>query len=643
MKKTIVLGLILVLILGAAGGTIAYCATRSNGGVKATRGSLQRFSSADDFISAFKNGGKSQYGTAEDGITMKSASPSAATGTTSESATPEHSTTNVQVEGVDEADLVKNDGHYIYAVSGDTVFIVAAYPAQEARVVSRIAFDKGAAPSEMFILGNRLVVIGTSVYKRTLSEKGEEYPSGSTTFIKVYDISNKEKPALARTVEYEGTYSTARMIKDNVHVVLTTHPNYILYNKKGVEPSDVIPGVSDSLAGSETAGFAPACTYRDIEAVNPDRFTSFLSIVSLSLATGDKSLNKKVIAGSTDDVYASADNLYVASAEYQSYADLLRRQANDEETTTIYKFALDGPRAIYRASAQVPGTILNQFSMDETNGYFRIATTRGYVTREGSNSTNNVYVLDPAMKAAGRLEGLARGEKIYSVRFMGARAYLVTFKKVDPLFVIDLGNPNDPKVLGELKIPGFSDYLHPYDETHVIGVGKNTVEASPGEGGNFAWYQGMKIAIFDVSDVSNPKEMQKVEIGDRGTDSYALEDHRAFLFDREKNLLVLPVLLAELTPEQKASAGRQANDYGTYTFQGAYVYDVSLEGGFKLKGRVTHVTDPTGLENGYGYYGSPDSVRRALYIGDNLYTVSEARIKINRLGDLGDVATVKLI
>jgi uncharacterized secreted protein with C-terminal beta-propeller domain len=225
---------------------------------------------------------------------------------------------------------------------------------------------------------------------------------------------------------------------------------------------------------------------------------------------------------------------------------------------------------------------------------------------------------------------------------MGTRAYLVTFKKVDPLFVLDLANPNDPEVLGELKIPGYSDYLHPYDETHVIGVGKNTVEAGPEEGGNFAWYQGMKIAIFDVSDVANPREMHKVEIGDRGTDSVALNDHKAFLFDREKNLLVLPVLLAELTPEQKASPESKAYDYGTYTFQGAYVYHVSLEGGFQLTGRITHVDDPAELSAGYGYYDSAEAIRRALYIGDDLYTVSEARIKVNRLNDLGEVAAVQL-
>ena len=148
--------------------------------------------------------------------------------------------------------------------------------------------------------------------------------------------------------------------------------------------------------------------------------------------------------------------------------------------------------------------MLNQFSMDEWNGCFRIATTRGHVSREGSSSTNNVYVLDSDLNVTGKLEGLAPGETIYSARFIGKRAYLVTFKKVDPFFVLDLSVPSDPKVLGALKIPGFSDYLHPYDENHVIGVGKNTVEADPGEG-NFAWYQGMKVALFDVTDVANPQ------------------------------------------------------------------------------------------------------------------------------------------
>jgi uncharacterized secreted protein with C-terminal beta-propeller domain len=571
---------------------------------------------------------------------MMSAIPTASS-TAGEAGAPEHSTTNVQVEGVDEADIVKNDGNYVYAIAGNKVFIAAAYPARTARVVSRINFDEGESLNEMFVKGDTLVVIGAIGYSPEPLKEDVSYPRVNATFMEVYDISNREKPSLVRTVEYEGTYSTARMIEGNVHVVLATYP-YYLNDQKDIEPADIIPGFRDARTGARTTGFAPACGFEDVEVVDPESFTAFLSIVSFSLDGGDAGLKRKVIAGYSDTVYASAENLYVASADYRYYGGWAPLESNEQAKTTVHKFAFDGPSTKYLTSSEVPGTILNQFSMDESGGYFRIATTSGHVSREGSESTNNVYILDPKMKMAGRLEGLASGERIYSVRFMGARAYLVTFKKVDPLFVLDLADPRNPRVLGELKIPGYSDYLHPYDETHIIGVGKNTVEAGPEEGGNFAWYQGMKIAIFDVTDVANPREMHKVEIGDRGTDSYALNDHKAFLFDREKNLLVVPVLLAELTPEQKASPDRQANDYGNYAFQGAYVYDVSLAGGFYLKGRVTHADAPVGQDTGYGYYGSPDAVRRALYIGDNLYTVSEARIKINSLGTLSDVATVEL-
>jgi inhibitor of cysteine peptidase len=639
VKKIIVIILVSALWFGAVAGATAYYLVRLSD-VEATPTSLQKFTSADEFMKAFKNGRNSSYGSAEDGMMLKSATPSQASGSAQEEA-PEHSTTNVQVEGVDEADVVKNDGNYIYAVSGNTLFIVAAYPATAARVVSRIDFKEGVTPGDLFVHGDHLVVIGSSGYSyEPTEEEIAPYPRGDTTFIKVYDISNRARPALTRTVQYQGSYSTARMVKGNVHVVLTTYPYYALYEEKNTKPTQIIPGFSDSQ-GAATTGFTPACGYRDIEVVDPRRFTSFLSIVSFSLEGVGGNLRKKVIAGYSDTVYASLQNLYVASADWRYYTGpswLVGR----ESKTTVYKFAFDGPGVTYLSAARVPGTVLNQFSMDEWNGSLRIATTRGQVSREGSSSNNNVYILNPEMKSAGRLEGLAPGERIYSVRFMGARAYLVTFKKVDPLFVLDLTEANHPRVLGELKIPGYSDYLHPYDENHVIGVGKNTVEAGPEEEGNFAWYQGMKIAIFDVSDVANPREMHKVEIGDRGTDSVALNDHKAFLFDREKNLLVLPVLLAELTPEQKSSPDRRSYDYGSYTFQGAYVYNVSLEGGFQLKGRVTHVQNPTGLETGYGYYDSAEAVRRALYIGDNLYTVSEARIKVNRLGDLGEVAAVQL-
>ncbi|MBU0636042.1 beta-propeller domain-containing protein, partial [Candidatus Micrarchaeota archaeon] len=242
----------------------------------------------------------------------------------------------------------------------------------------------------------------------------------------------------------------------------------------------------------------------------------------------------------------------------------------------------------------------------------------------------------------GSLEDLAPGEQIYSARFMGKKGYLVTFKKIDPLFVIDLSDHSNPRVLGKLKIPGYSDYLHPFDETHIIGVGKHTIEAAEGD---FAWYQGVKLAVFDVSDVENPKEMHQIIIGDRGTDSIALQDHKAFLFDREKELLILPITLAEIPEEIKESDVEQGNwpQYGEFTFQGAYVYNLSLANGFELKGRITH--DETGediLKSGY-YYQSDNQVKRSLYIGNVLYTISNTKILLNDLFDLSELNQIELV
>ena len=642
MKKTITLILVSILIVSAGIGVTAYLISRGETTARPDGKFLHSFDSPGALVKAFKNGIEASYGRMEDGMAMKSLSQAAAPSGDS-TGTSEHSTTNVQVEGVDEADVVKNDGKYIYTISGRSIVIVAAYPPGEARVLSKIDSGSDANPSELFIEGDTLVAIGTGGYSPEPRKSDDvAYPRGETSFIKVYDVGDREEPRLLRTIEYEGSYNTSRMIGRDVHVVLGTYPYYALYEKKNIEPSDIIPRYREYPDGGDGASFAPVCDYRDIEAVDPERFSSFLSVVSFSLDGGGESVGKRVIAGGSENVYASAENLYVTSSSYQYYDLWTRPEDFEEERTTVHKFKFDGPSTSYVKSVEVPGTILNQFSMDEFDGNFRIATTRGHVSREGSDSDNNVYVLGPDMEMAGRLEGLAPGEKIYSARFMGKRAYLVTFKKVDPLFVLDLSDPGEPRVLGELKIPGYSDYLHPYDETHIIGVGKNAVEADPEEGGNFAWYQGMKIAIFDVSDFAHPREMHKVEIGDRGTDSYALYDHKAFLFDRDKNLLVVPVALCELTPEQKASPDTKAYDYGDCTFQGAYVYDLSLAGGFYLKGRITHVDDPGVLKDYYGYYGSPDAVRRSLYIGDDLYTVSDAKIKVNSLLNLADVATVKL-
>jgi uncharacterized secreted protein with C-terminal beta-propeller domain len=315
--------------------------------------------------------------------------------------------------------------------------------------------------------------------------------------------------------------------------------------------------------------------------------------------------------------------------------------AKEMEKTIIHKIAIDNGEIEYKANGEVPGHILNQFSMDEYNGYFRIATTSGNFW-EGK-SVNNVYILNDNLEIVGELEDVASGEKIYSVRFIAGRGYMITFKKIDPLFVIDLTDPQNPKLLGELEIPGYSDYLHPYDENHIIGIGKEAVPASEEEirnrNLNFAWYQGIKISLFDVTDVENPKEISKFNIGDRGTDSPVLTDHKAFLFSKQKNLLVIPIQLAEID-ESKYPRGVQPNTYGDYVWQGTYVLNVDLDNGFTLKGKITH-TDPEVFEHEY-YYDYGSQIQRSLYIDDILYTVSNKMVKANSLEDLSEISRIEL-
>jgi len=634
MKKSVILLEVCFLMLSAVVCIVAWSFSAPATPVDSK--SQRRFASEEDFINAFKNGRQTRSYSTNDW--MSSSGELRAVPLLSAGEAPNHSETNVQVEGVDEADIVKCDGSFIYTISGPTVNIIAAYPAEEAAVVSRIDFEEGSHPQGLFIEGDRLAIIGSGGDRQVEGNDSTFEPYLPIAFIRIYDIAGRDNPLLLRTIEYEGAYLTSRKIAGNLHIILASYPYDLPQDSEKLHWQDIVPSYRNFEGDGQGSGFSPACHWNEIEYTESDGFASFVSVVSVSLKDDAGSLNKKVITASSNNVYASLENLYITNTEdpYNYYWG-----DSGKEWTNIYKFKLEGSTTVFSGSAKVPGTVLNQFSMDESAGYFRIATTYRHSDPHIPSPTNNVYILDADLNVTGQLEDLARGEEIHSARFMGNRGYLVTFKKTDPFFVLDLSNPQNPRVLGALKIPGYSDYLHPYDDNHIIGVGKNTVEANSSER-NFAWYQGMKIAIFDVSDVANPKEMCKVDIGDRGTDSYVLNDHKAFLFDREKGLLVLPVLLAEITGEQKASGDTKANTYGQYTYQGAYVYDVSLQDGIKLKGRVTHIEDQPQLQRNYYCYGSTDAIKRCGYIEDNLYTVSGSKLLFNSLADLNEVSRIEL-
>ncbi len=596
--------------------------------------SIPKFSScsaiADEFEKAEEYGG--YYGL-EEAIGMPMVTMTAdAGGMKSENRAVEYSETNVQVAGVDEADIVKTDGQYIYVVSNNRLHIIEAYPAEDAELVSSLELED-VYPVEMFIDGDTVLVFGQQYQYYGYEEPVYDYyyPQGDFTVITMIDVSDKEEPEIIREVEFEGNYLSSRKIDSTAYFVIRKWQYGIPEN-----PEEIIPLYKE---GEE---YEPACGCADVGYLPPVDARSFVIIGAVSMEDADAEIEKEVIVASGENIYASMENLYVAEVDYDYpgiFDEVLGRYESNEQTV-VHKFSLDGQEIEYLGSMEAPGTILNQFSMDEYGGYFRIATTKGHVSRYGEGtSMNNVYVFDEELEMVGELEDLAPGERIYSARFMGEKAYLVTFRKIDPLFVIDLSDPEGPEVLGKLKIPGYSDYLHPLDENHIIGIGKDTVEA---EEGNFAWHQGLKMAVFDVSDVENPKELHKVVIGDRGTDSYALHDHKAFLYDHEKNLLVIPVLLAEINEEQWGDEIPD-NAYGDYVFQGAYVYDLTVEDGFDLKGTVTHIDDEDAFDKyGYYYYDYGYAIKRSLYIDDVLYTVSDNRVQGNSLDGLDEIASIGL-
>ena len=590
-----------------------------------TYGSLLKFTSEAELVN-FLETMPTGYYLEDGGSVRKFISPSTSmllqwdSASSTGQSTPDYSGTNIQVEGVDEADMVKTDGEYIYLASDSRVFIVKAFPPGDAEVLATLELEREA--SDLFINGDKLVVISSSQYYYYWGPidimPPEEYELN--THIWVYDVSDRSSPTLDRTVSVDGYYTSSRMIGDYVYAI-TGQPAVLNIT----EP--VLPIIR---SGNYTCEVESTDIWY---ANNTDYYYGYTNIVAIDVQDPESEITHETyLMGSSSTLYVSMENIYLTASGW------VQDEVSGWETTKIFKINVDEESITYIAEGMVPGRVLNQFSMDEHDGHFRIATTNGHVSRGGSSTSNNVYVLNASLGVVGSLEGLAPGEDIYSARFMGRRCYLVTFKKIDPLFVIDLEDPENPTVLGKLKIPGYSDYLHPYDENTLIGVGKETEEA---EEGDFAWYQGVKISLFDVSNVSDPRELAKFEIGDRGTDSPALRDHKAFLFSRAKNLLVIPVLEAKIDAGDYSSEV-PPNAYGEYVYQGAYVFHVSREQGIDLRGRVTHIDDPQAfLKSGY-WFESKLTVERSLYIDDVLYTISGGMIKMNGLDDLSEVGKVEL-
>jgi inhibitor of cysteine peptidase len=606
------------------------------------------------------------YGGGPNVLFEKSAQAPTTDGTTlaGEGTLPSYSTTNIQVAGVDEPDIVKTDGTYLYVVANQTVYIIKAYPPAEATILSRVTITN-VTISNIFIRGDRLVIFGDSGGSYAYPLLGGDakvavdslniwWGGVSQTVIDIYDIGDRSNPVLTKDVRIDGGYFDARLIDEYVYVVATEY-TYDIY--RAVDEKNYTLTVPKISIDEENTTIPPTDIYYvDV----PELSDTMTHVISINLDTNIVD-EKSFMLGSSQTMYVSRNNIFLASAHYPYYPILYMQRttsssASEQETTILHKISINTGNITYIAQGEVPGHILNQFSMDEHNGFFRIATTSGNNWNEGSQTSNNIYILDETLNQVSKIENIAPGESIYAARFLGDRAYLVTFVQVDPLFTVDLSDPYNPRILGELKIPGYSEYLHPYDETHIIGIGKEvdpSIDAEKVHTPGAVYYTailGLKLALFDVSDIEHPVEEAKVVIGNRGTDSPALYDHKAFLFDKDKQLLVIPVSLYEI-PQKTLDTVNDSNiteiqpDWGQFTFQGAYIYRLSLESGFEYKGRITHQT-PEEMQHPsdyYWYWGSSNTdITRTLYIGDVLYTVSDLMVKMNNLADLNDITSITL-
>jgi uncharacterized secreted protein with C-terminal beta-propeller domain len=614
-------------------------------------------------------------------VVYESASDSA------DSSSLDYSTTNNQVAGVDEADIIRTDGEYIYALVRQELKIIKASPAAEAEVVSVIKFES--RPQGLFIGENSLAVFGNDEEIMTREAYKSFRRHNPYSFFKVFDLTDIANPKLVRDLNFEGSYTDARLIGDYAYLFTSSAANYL--DNEQITPRVLASGQvlsTDCSAGASC--YAPDIYYFDI----PYESYNFTNVTAINIKDNNEVLSgQSYLMSHGQNLYVSEKNIYITYTEYLNeyefeqsarqevifpklspddqtkineiekvatyilsknekkikialiidrYFDSLSEEEQktlsaeidetlkaklmagdkDMEKTVIHKIGIRGSSVEYRGLGTVNGRVLNQFSMDEYDTYFRIATTRSQLWSRFSDtnkkSYNNVYILNNELKLIGGLENLALDEVIYSARFMGDRVYLVTFKQTDPLYAISLADPLKPSVLGSIKIPGYSTYLHPADQdgTKLIGIGRDAEVDSEGN----VKIKGLKLSLFDFTDLKAPKELDSFIIGDATSDSIALYDHKAFLYSADKNLITLPAVL---------------RDNNKITFAGSLVFNLNNDK-LVLKGNIDHSEGGKNSQpdpwNSFSYYDN--TVKRSLYINDNLYTFSNKFLKINKLEDL---------
>lgn len=555
-----------------------------------------------------------------------------------------YSTTNIQVENVDEADITKTDGNYIYSISKDNVIITNVTDPKNIKIEAKIESLKDEdIPEDLILYKNKLVVIYTD------SENLKSYTYRRNTIVKVYDITKKSNPVKLKEYELYEPYYTSRCIDGKLYVIASGN-----LRKEEGKDGDIITYYKEN-GRNKDIGLNNIKYLKDIK-TNKQTLISFMD-----LNNPKESVNVKSYLMNIENAYVSENNIYLLNEKYDrkkypiktifgakgifGFFEYLDNSSSSYsgKYTEIYKFnILKSGDVSYDKRTKVEGTTINQYSLDELKEHLRIAL-------HDSNGAK-VVVFDENLNEIGRSKSVAKGEKMYASRFIGDKVYLVTYKTIDPLFVIDLSDEKNPEVLGELKIPGYSTYLHPYDENHLIGIGMETEEVTRKDSNGrvtstSSYITGMKMALFDVSDVKNPIQISSTVIGDKRATSAILDNPKALLFSKEKGFIAIPVNNYKEDFKIKSDDSSyltEINSYKernnqSYVSEGYFVYNIDIKNGFNLKGVITHETSTTD-----NYYNIKTKLLRGLYIDNNLYTVSEIAIKVNDLENLKQISELKI-
>ncbi len=535
----------------------------------------------------------------------------------------DHSTTNSRTIGVDEPERVKTDGNYLYSAN-DTEHMVYIHKADDTlQIIKKIALPAEYSNTELFVDGDRLVIVASKYVYNNLY-RSAWIDRASKTVVVTYNIADINNPVIDRYYQIDGNYREARLTNGELTVLSTTSFNfpyerYVRPHVKGTEliidtdkltsefssanvlprkieiaPTSKIDNINDYLTDSRKTArlrelYAGNCA--DVSYVFPDAKTlesynftpSFTAVTTLNIRNNKQKSHTKLLFGDVDKTYVSPTNkLYVTSTLYSPYSNAcppgamcLMRFMQSGTNTLIHKFDLSNLGARYEQTGIVGGSLLSDYAIDEgSDGSVRV------VTHKTDGKTDNVVsVLGKNLIPVSTLAGIAPTENFQSARFIGDKLYLVTFKQIDPLFVIDLADSKNPKILGELKIPGYSTYLHPYDATHLIGIGYDTSTNEWGGTQN----NGIKIDLYDISDFKNPKQQSTLTLGNGpSTYSDALSNPRLFVWQKSKNLLYLPASLYKV-PDTK-------NPYRySDIFQGVVALSITPETGVVEKARTTHL------------------------------------------------------